>query len=244
MPPALLTSTSTRSVNAATSRAARAASAISARSARIISTLPVLEAARISFSAAAHRSGSRPMVITRHPCAAKALAVSLPIPELAPVITATRWRAVVMVILLFAANFRYYRDVRICRHRLSENALSRKRRLRAAFGKTGEAAECAYVAFLKLLKLDDVAVRISAVDRLHAAHVDRLLGRKGHSQTFQTLEFFFDVRDLDTKVGVAVIVRLRGASMTRRRAGKFEKLDVAIGGFHEHGATGGVLHAH
>ena len=46
--------------------------------------------AAISAEAAVQRSESRPTPITRQPCAASAFAVSLPMPELAPVTTATR----------------------------------------------------------------------------------------------------------------------------------------------------------
>jgi len=97
-PPALLISTSTWPVRAATSCAARAASVISDRSASTMSTGRPEEAADIASFAAAQRPGSRPKAMMRQPAAASAHAAALPIPELAPVTTAVGVRPLMFMV--------------------------------------------------------------------------------------------------------------------------------------------------
>ena len=74
----------------ATSSATRLTWAIKVKSARTIVKPPSRAAAAISASAAALRRGSRPTPITCQPSAASLMAVDFPIPELAPVTSATR----------------------------------------------------------------------------------------------------------------------------------------------------------
>ena len=77
-----------------TSPATRLTSAIRVKSPRtMVKPPPSRAAAAISVSAAAQRRGSRPTPITCQPSAASLPAVDFPIPELAPVTTATGWFA-------------------------------------------------------------------------------------------------------------------------------------------------------
>src|SRR5690606_29163859 len=94
-------------------------------------------------------------------------------------------------------------------------------------GRPGELVERKLTVLGGLLQLDQVALRVAAVDRFDMAHIDGTWLAERHAQSLEALVLLLDVRDVDAEMRVALVVRLQRRDYVRRGLAVFEQLHVA-----------------